>query len=506
MNWLNKWFKSDKSLNTAMPVNGGQQWRTISEPYSGAWQKNEELKLSDSLTSYAVFSCVSLISKDVGKLPLVVKTEENGLFSNIKLENLKVLDKPNKYQTRQQFFESWINSKATKGNTYVLKLRDVYGDIESLIVLDADLVTPLVDPESNVFYRINTDGLNTTGEQLTLPASEIIHDRYNCFYHPLVGLSPIMACGLAANTGLNIQANAKDFFGNMSRPSGILVSPEAITPEDALEIKTNWDKRYSHGGLGGTAVLGDGVSYQALSVPASDSQMIEHLKLSGEIVCSTYHVPSFKVGVGSIPVGTKIADLNEIYYSDCLQSYIESIENLLNCNLDLPNNVVVEFNLKALIRMDSLSQMAYLKEGTGSGILTPNEARAELGYKPVEGGNSPMIQQQNYSLEAIAKRDAKEDPFTAASKAPTAVNTESATNVPVEASKSLEDVLQTPEAVLQTLYQGVFSDSKTYQKGNFITYKGSLWHCDNKHIGNFNYDNFTLAVKKGESENVNKPK
>ena len=512
MNWLN-WFKSDKGMNTALPVNTAQNWRTISEPYTGAWQKNDELQVTDSLTSYAVFSCISLISKDVGKLPIVVKTEEDGIVSNVKLDNLTVLNKPNNYQTRQQFFEAWINSKASKGNTYILKQRDVYGDIVSLLVLDPDKVTVLVDPSGNVFYKINIDTLTGITEQLTVPASEIIHDRYNCFYHPLIGLSPIIACGLAANTGLNIQHNAKDFFGNMSRPSGILVSPEAITPEDALEIKTNWDKRYSHGGLGGTAVLGDGVSYQALSVPASDSQMIEHLKLSGEIVCSTYHVPSFKVGVGSIPVGTKIADLNEIYYSDCLQSYIESIENLLNCNLDLPNNVVVEFNLKALIRMDSLSQMAYLKEGTGSGILTPNEARAELGYKPVEGGNSPMIQQQNYSLEAIAKRDAKEDPFTAASKAPTAVNTESATvtmptatNVPVEASKSLEDVLQTPEAVLQTLYQGVFSDSKTYQKGNFITYKGSLWHCDNKHIGNFNYDNFTLAVKKGESENVNKPR
>lgn len=501
MNWLN-WFKSDKGINTASPVEGGQHWRTISEPYTGAWQHNDELKVTDSLTSYAVFSCISLISKDVGKLPIQVKTEEDGIIINANIKGLEVLDKPNNYQTRQQFLESWVSSKASHGNAYIFKVRDVYGDIEQLLVLDYDKVTPLIEPNGNVYYRINIDSISGITEQVTVPSSEIIHDRYNCFYHAMVGLSPIVASNRAAITGANIQDNAKDFFGNMSRPSGILVTPKSITPEDAAEIKTNWDKRYSKGGLGGTAILGDGITYEALSVPASDSQMIEHLKLSGEIVCSTFNVPSFKVGVGAIPVGSKIADLNEIYYSDCLQHYIESIENLLNEHLDLPVNVYVEFNIKNLIRMDSVSQMSYLKEGTGSGILTPNEARAELGYKPVEGGNSPMIQQQNYSLEAIAKRDAKEDPFTTATAATTdASKTEAATLAPVDVSKSLNR----PSDALKAIYQGVFSADKEYTAGNFITYKGSLWHCDSKHIGSFNYDNFTLAVKKGEADNVIKP-
>jgi hypothetical protein len=41
--------------------------------------------------------------------------------------------------------------------------------------------------------------------------------------------------------------------------------------------------------------------------------------------------------------------------------------------------------------------------------------------KPVKGGESPMIQQQNFSLAALAKRDAKDDPFgTAPAPAPAA--------------------------------------------------------------------------------------
>lgn len=44
-------------------------------------------------------------------------------------------------------------------------------------------------------------------------------------------------------------------------------------------------------------------------------------------------------------------------------------------------------------------------------ILTPNEARKSENLPPVEGGDSLFLQQQNFSLAALAKRDASEDPF-----------------------------------------------------------------------------------------------
>jgi phage portal protein BeeE len=67
--------------------------------------------------------------------------------------------------------------------------------------------------------------------------------------------------------------------------------------------------------------------------------------------------------------------------------------------------------------MDSITQMQVLKEGVSAGVLSPNEARAKVDRKPVEGGGSPYLQQQNYSLEALAKRDAQEDPFGTAAPA-----------------------------------------------------------------------------------------
>ena len=159
------------------------------------------------------------------------------------------------------------------------------------------------------------------------------------------------------------------------------------------------------------AVLGDGVKYQTIAISGSDAQAIEQLKMSGETVCTVFNVPPFKVGLATPSVGLRVSDLNEVYYSDCLQHYIEAVENLLDEHLGFEPGVECEADLSSLIRMDSTSQMAYLKEGTLSGIMSPNEARAVLGLAPVAGGESPLMQQQNYSLQALARRDNSDDPF-----------------------------------------------------------------------------------------------
>ena len=396
-----------KSVNaTPAPV-----WQTlIHEPYTGAWQKNDELKRTDLTHFHAVFACISLIAADIGKLRIQTKSSQNGVLLPTKSRTDAILKKPNRHQSWQQFIESWVSSKLLRGNAYVLKQRDIFGDVWQMYVLNPDRVKVLVSGDGEVFYQISTDklyGLTDT----TVPASEMIHDRMNCFYHPLVGLSPLTACGISVGLGLSIQHTSATLFGNNSRPSGILSVPSDISKETAQKVKSDWQANYSGIKRGGIAVLGSGAKYEPIAMSASDSQAIEQLKMSGETVCSVFHVPAFKVGMGEIKAGQKVSDLNEIYYSDCLQHYIEAIENLLDEHLDLEKGVECEADLSPLIRMDSTSQIMYLKEGTLSGIFSPNEARATLGLPPVVGGESPLMQQQNYSLEALAKRDNSADPF-----------------------------------------------------------------------------------------------
>ncbi|MEL4299818.1 phage portal protein [Acinetobacter ursingii] len=468
------WLRGKKSYQSVH--NSGQSWNSIfvAEPYSGAWQENKEITREDMTAFYAVFACVSLISKDIGKMPVLLKKKQQGVLVDALTpkELQRVLQKPNNYQNWQQFNEQWTQSLLLRGNTYVFKMRDVFGELYRLVVLNPDLVTVLVDDQANVFYQLTNDRL-TQADNVIVPASEIIHDRINAIYHPLVGLTPIMACSLASEQGISILRNSKNFFANGSKPGGVIEVPGPLDATKAQEVKTKWDANYSGANVGKTGLLSDGAKYVNISMSAIDSQLIEQLGMSARIVCTAFNVPPFKIGVTDVQGATKVSDLNEIYYSDCLQSYIEARENLLDEGLDLPSYGVEAFlDLDVLIRMDSSSKIAYFKDGISAGIFAPNEARQKLGYLPVKGGESPYLQQQNYNLEALAKRDAKDDPFT---------KNDSSSN---QSDNSLK-----------SLYKGVFKDDVQYQKGQFITKNGSLWHVENDHLGEFDHKNFKLCAK-----------
>lgn len=379
---------------------------------------NVEVNKESVLAFHAVFACMTLISRDIAKLRVkLVQKDAAGIWSEVTNPAYSpVLRKPNGYQTRIQFWESWVLSKLSCGNTYVLKVRDGRGVVTQMHILDPARVKPLIADDGAVFYEIQPDNLSAGKESITVPAREIIHDRFNTLFHPLVGLSPIFANGLAATQGLNIQNNSASFFGNRSVPGGILTAPGAISDETAARLKETWEERYSGRGGGKIAVLGDGLKFEALAMKSTDAQMIEQLKWTAEVVCSTYHVPPYKIGIGQMPTYNNIQALNVEYYSQCLQSLIEDAEICLDEGLGMSEGIGTEFDLDGLLRMDSVTQMEVMDKAKG--IFSPNEMRRRFDLGPKKGGDSPMLQEQNYSLEALAKRDARPDPWAKAEAAP----------------------------------------------------------------------------------------
>lgn len=378
----------------------------VREPFAGAWQMNAELGREDVLSYHPVFSCITLIASDIAKMPLLLKRKNStGIWQNVSGVTRSVMTKPNTLQTRNQFFENWMNSKLTTGNTYVFKERDSKGSVTALHVLDPHRITPLITEDGEVFYQLGTDNVTGITQSVTVPAREIIHDRFNCLYHPLIGLPPVYACALSASQGTAIMKNATRLFINGGKPGGIIEIPGKISQEDALELKQTWEASYGGENAGKTGLLTEGAKYNTVSVSPVDSQLVEQLRLTAEIICSVFHVPLYKVGLGEVPSYNNVEALDQQYYSQCLQSHIEGIEVLLAEGLDLPVTEKIEFDLDALMRMDTPTRFKAHNEAIKGGWLAPNEARRKENLAPVEGGDTPYLQQQNYSLSALSKRD-----------------------------------------------------------------------------------------------------
>ena len=135
-----------------------------------------------------------------------------------------------------------------------------------------------------MFYEGGCDQLANTTEQVRVPASEIIHDRINALYHPLCGLSPIYAAGLAAMQGLRIRSHSERFFANGASPGGMLTAPGKMSKEEADRLKAQFTQNYSGSNVGRLMVGGNGLTYEKLTLSAGDAQMIEQLKWSSENV------------------------------------------------------------------------------------------------------------------------------------------------------------------------------------------------------------------------------
>jgi HK97 family phage portal protein len=399
----------------------GNWWLPIvREPFTGAWQRNLEQTTETILTNAAVYACLERISSDIAKCRLrLVEQDANGIWNEIESPAFSpVLRKPNSWQNRIQFIENWVLSKLASGNAYALKGRDGRGLVVGMHVLDPIGVRVLVTPSGDIYYDLTRDNLSGIEEHIVVPASEIIHDMCTIKYHPLCGVPPLLAAAGPATQGLNIQTTSSKFFKNNATPGGVLSAPGEIKEATAKRLKEYWQTEFSGDNAGKIAVLGDGLKFDPMTATAESSQLAEQLGLSAKLVAAAFGIPGYMVGVEPPPSYNNIEALNQQYYSQCLQKYFEAIELCLDEGLGLVDaGYGSEFDLDNLLRMDTAAMVKTEADAVGAGIKTPNEARKRLNLGPIEGGDAPYLQQQNYSLAALAKRDAREDPFA---KTPTA--------------------------------------------------------------------------------------
>jgi HK97 family phage portal protein len=403
----------ERSYSSVPSGGAGGWWPVVHEPYTGAWQRNDEWRLESVLAHPTVYRCVNLIASDVAKMRTML-VERQDLVKNLWLEVevpafSPVLRRPNHFQTPAQFKKAWLISRLVHGNTYVLLERDSRDVVTAMYVLDPNGTKPVVAPDGAVLYQVREDnlsGVSSDEAMMAIPSRDIMHDRISPLFHPLVGIPPLYAAGGPAHVGLIVQRNSGDYFNNDKNPPGILTAPGIITQAQADEMVARWHARQR----GKIAVLGNGLSYVPLRGTVVESQTVEHLKWTAEAVAAAFGVPAFMVGAGPVPALNNTEALTRQYYVSCLHDHVHDMETVMDAGLALDRETTggrwlgVQLDVMALMQMDTATQMETLSKGVRGGVLTPNEARAERGIAPLTGGDTVYLQHQDYPIEALYER------------------------------------------------------------------------------------------------------
>jgi HK97 family phage portal protein len=391
-------------LNVARSPGG---WAPIvREPYTGAWQLNDSLTPENALANPSVFGVVSRIAQDIAKIapPLLLELDDNGFwFETTNSAYTPVLRRPNRYQTPQQFYEQWMLSKLVSGNTYVLKERDERGVVKTLVILDPARVKPLVAPDGSVYYELQSNelaGLQQESAPIVVGAADLIHDRWNCLWHPLCGISPLYAIGGAVSQAQAIQSSSTTFFAKGGRPAGMLVAPTKLDPASAERIKST----LANFKTGEIMLTDQGMTYHDIGGSAVDSELIAQLGWTEEKICEVFGMPISILNSNKQPPYANAEASQLQYKSQCLEPHLASIAACLGDGLELPLYLSLEFDDTLLIWMDTATRTTAAKTAIAAG-MSVNEVRdTYYGLGPVPGGEVPYLQQQYYPISELADR------------------------------------------------------------------------------------------------------
>ncbi len=350
----------------------------------------------------ATWACINLLAGTIASLPLVVyRTSRAGVRSVARDHPLYFVlhDSANFDQTATDFWEYQTAAIELQGNAYAAIERRSNGDIGSLIPIRPDCVTARRTATGRIEYRW-VEG----GKERVQPGTSVLHIR-GPLGDALSGVSTLTACRAMFDAAASADQAASAHFANGVRPSGVLSSDKPLSPDQMDQAQARIEEKYVGAMRAGRPlILNNGLTWNQLSMKATDSQMLESRGFSVEEIARAFGVPPHMIGhtANSTSWGSGLEQQTLGFVKFSLRRRLKRIEQALEKQLltarDRAEGITIEFNLEGLLRGDSAGRSAFYQSGLNNGWMTINEVRRLENMPPIPGGDVPRMQSQNVPI------------------------------------------------------------------------------------------------------------
>ncbi len=374
----------------------------LGEPASYRVQSSTPVTVDSSLQLSAVWACVKLIAETVASLPVYVYKYDKttGIKTRYVDHPLQELFdyKVNRWQTRQEFFESVVYQLVLLGNSYCAIQRNSQKRIIALIPLMSEQMEVSLEDGGAVVYKY-TDGAN-----LNFYSDKTVwHNKQ--FGNGVIGLSTLAYARNSIGIGQGAEETVSKIYRNGGKPSGILTIDKVLSAQQREQIKNNFAELQS-GNQDRLFVLEAGMNYTKVSLSPEDIELLSSRKFQIEDIARFFGVPSVLINDTSSGTtwGSGIQQIVEGWYKLGLMPLLDRLEASMKCRLLSPEeqmNTTVEFDLDSLLQPSQAERVKTYKEAVTGGVMTPNEARINEGWTPLEGGNNLYMQQQMIPLKDL---------------------------------------------------------------------------------------------------------
>jgi HK97 family phage portal protein len=356
---------------------------------------------TQSMRLSAVYAATNMISNSCALLPMKIITEEGGRKKEIQHPLAKVLNlKPNKTYNHFNFFKMLIESVILKGNGYALIIRDENLNVIELQYIDADWVTPVIQPNGAVKYIVN-------GLSQAVDAINMIH-LYQHIDNTFRGISTIKYADMALNGTHAAEKHSENFFKSGAGLMGVLKASAPLTNEQKKQAAESWRLSITNSQGGGVAVLPSGLDFQPIAISPEDSQLLETRKYNVVEIARFFNISPIKLFDLTNVSYSSLEQTNLSYLQDTILPFTQLMEDEFNLKLFKPSEVgkvMVDFDYSVLVQTDKTTESEYYTKLLTNGVLTINDVRSKLGFEPSaeEGSDKHWIQISYATVENVAK-------------------------------------------------------------------------------------------------------
>lgn len=382
--WQNIWTWLGGSGSSR---NAGDQ---ISGPMGYAAPSPVEVNEDSAMQLSAVWACVRLLSETVASLPVNVyrKTATGRELAPDHWLAVLMARKPNRYQTKVEFFETLMLNLALHGNAYA-KITKVGGKIRSLLPLMASQIETKLLADGSVVHLYHADG-NVD----VLSAESVWHVKL--YGNGIVGKSPLAFGRNMFGIAQAAEQSVGKIYANGGKPSGVLSFDRLLTPAQRASVRENF-ATLTTGTDDRLLVIEQGMKFDAVSMSPQDIELLASRKHQIDEIARWFGVPSILINQneGSTTLGSSTAEIISGFYKLNLRPYLERIEASVKTWLFTPeeaNQYEFEFDFEGLLRSDLKSRLEGYRTAVAGTILTPNEVRRIEGWPRVDGGDVLLSQ------------------------------------------------------------------------------------------------------------------
>ena len=340
----------------------------ISVNYYSAYDKIEAVRNG---VDRCVNGCASFDYDVLDKIPGISATVPS--IRKQKVINLLNFQ-PNPFQDVSRFRRLMFLDLFLDGNIFL------YWDGTHLYHLPADRVEIITDPKTYVA------GYKYGNTEFT--AEEVIHIADNNASSIYRGVTRLKSALTSINILLNMMDFQKSFFSNSAVPGLVITSPNVLGDKMKDRLIASWQAKYNpKSGGRRPLILDGGLDVKALSdVNFRELDFENAIREKEQNILQALGVPQLLLDGGN---NANITPNLRLFYLETIYPVVTMVNTALERFFGY--DISPEVSKVSALQPDMRESSAYFTTLVNGGVLTPNEARAELRYPPVTDGDEIRI-------------------------------------------------------------------------------------------------------------------